>query len=89
MAKASIKGLRKREGAVRNHPFNTDLIRWMRKELICKSDGGNNGKGSLYEELYTACILGFSRLLRISEIAALTWGDISADTHITTDVSLG
>ena len=80
-AKAMIKGMRKREVTVRKHPPNTDLLRWTHKELICKSDGRTIGHGSSYTEMYTACFLGFLFLLRTSEIAALTWGAISVDTH--------
>ena len=35
-AKAVMKGLKKREGVQRKHPFNTDLLRWMQAELVTK-----------------------------------------------------
>ena len=33
-AKAMMKGLKKREGVMRKHPFNTDLLRWAQAELV-------------------------------------------------------
>ena len=58
-AKATIKCLKKREGVARKQPFNTDLLRWMRKELVCKSSSRSNGDGSMYFELYASRILVF------------------------------
>ena len=74
-----IKDLKKREGVVRRQSFNTDPLRWMHMELGCKSSARNTGSESMYFELYTACVLGFFYLLRISELEALKWGDISVD----------
>ena len=51
----------------------------MRKELVCKSESRNAGTESMHFELYTACILGFFYLLRISEIEAMRWGDVSVE----------
>ena len=79
--KSTIKGLRKREGVARKHPPNTDFPRWANKELARKYAARNSGGGSLYLELYTACIRGVFYLLRISDLEALTWEDIAADTQ--------
>ena len=79
-AKAMMKGLKKREGVVRKHPFNTDLLRWMQSELVAKSGDRNGSRGSMYMELFAACVLGFFYLLRISELGNLKWEDISIDT---------
>ena len=57
------------------------MLRRIRKESSCKSSVPNGGRGSLYDAMYTACILGFFYLLQISELEALTWEDITADTH--------
>ena len=70
-AKAMMKGLKKSEWVVRKHPFNTDLLRWMHSELIVKSGDRNGGRGSMYMELFTACVLDFFYLLRISELGNL------------------
>ena len=80
-AKAMIKGLKKNEGVTRKQPFNTDLLRWMHKELVCKNATRNTGMESMHCELYTACILGFFFLFRISEMEALKWEDISVETQ--------
>ena len=80
-AKALIKGLKKHEGVQRKQPSNTDLLRWMRKELICKTASRNTGMESMNYELYTARILGFFFLFRISEMEALKWEDISVETQ--------
>ena len=77
--KALIKGLKKREGVIRKQLFNADLKRRMRKELVDKSAHRSNGAGPMYFELFTARILGFFCLLRISEIEAHRWDDISVD----------
>ena len=66
---------------MRKKPFNTDLPRWMRKELVGKSALRSNGTGTMDFELFADCILGFFFLLRISEIEALKWEDISTDTQ--------
>ena len=70
-AKAMMKGLKKREGVLRKHPFNTDLLRWMQTELVKKGEERNSGIGSMYLELFAASVLGFFYLLRVSEIEAL------------------
>ena len=60
-AKALIKGLEMLEVVQRKQPFNTDLLRWVRREIICKSAARNTGAESMHYELYTACISGFFR----------------------------
>ena len=80
-SKAMIMGLKKREGVTRKKPFDADLLRRMRMELSDKSALRGNGAWSIYFELFTARIVGLSFLLRISEIEALKWGDISLDTQ--------
>ena len=69
--KALIKGLKKREGVIRQQPFNTGLLRWMRKELVGKSAQRSNCSCSMYFELRAACITeafpySESRKLRLS-----------------------
>ena len=58
--KAIIKGLKKREGAMSKHPFNTDLLRWMHLELVEKGGWGNGCSEFVYTEMFTACIAWFS-----------------------------
>ena len=41
--KALINGLKQRDGVGRKQPFNTDLLRWMHKELVGKSSQRSNG----------------------------------------------
>ena len=65
--KALIKGLKKREGVRRKQPFNTDFLRWAHRALVGEPSQRINGTGAMYFELFTACILGFLILLRISE----------------------
>lgn len=80
-AKAMITGIKKRDGAVRKQPFNTDLSRRMHSELVCKSVARSNGTGPLNFEIFAACIMGFPYLLRISEIVSRKWRGISVDTR--------
>ena len=79
--KALIKGLKKRGCVARKQPFNADLLRWVRKELVDKSAMRSNGTGSMYFELFTACVLGFFFRLRISELEAPKWEDIAVDAQ--------
>ena len=100
-ANASLKGLGKREGAVRKQPFHPYMHRWRHIELICKFSMRDSGRGSAYTNMYNARIHGFISPLRISEPSAITWVGITVDTRDNqlflsieikkskTDVSLG
>lgn len=78
--KDTIKILGPRRGA-RKSPYNTDMSRWVRKELISKTSGRIGRRGSTHIEFYASCVLGFFYLLRISDIEALTCGDLLVDTQ--------
>ena len=75
-AKAMTKGLKKREGVQRKHPFSADLLRLMQTELVRKGGERSGGRGSMYTEMFTACGVGFLFLLRISELESLRWEDV-------------
>ena len=76
-----INAVKKREGVTRKHPFNTDLLRWMQKELATMHADRNMGQDSMYPELYAAGIFGFFFLLRISELGHLKCGDSPIGTQ--------
>ena len=72
-AKALIKGVEKRETPGAKRPFNLELLVWMKENKF--------GEISRREQttLYSAAVVGFFFLLRVSEIAALRPSDISVE----------
>ena len=76
-----MKGLEIRGCVMRKRPFNTDLLRWMHRELVAKGGDRSGGRGSMCAELFSSCIFGFFFLLRISELGALKWEDMAVDSR--------